>query len=298
VYARRVAVRAFGLVRVLRRRAGARVRSLCRAVPATGTIGAAIVLDRAALARGNDERDGCTVRAVGLVKRFRQGTEDVTAVRDVSLEVCAGELVAVMGPSGSGKSTLLHLLGGLDVPDAGSVVVAGHALAALSDDALTVFRRRSIGVVFQASNLVPMLTAEENVALPLRLDGLAPAAVSDRVERALAGVGLLHRRAHLPDRLSGGELQRVAIARALAIGPALVLADEPTGSLDSRTADEILALLARTVRDHRCAIVMVTHDPRAAAHADRVVRVVDGMLAPVAGASIVRGGAPCACGAS
>jgi putative ABC transport system ATP-binding protein len=234
----------------------------------------------------------------GVTKTYGTGAAAVSALHHVDLTIHEGEFVSIMGPSGSGKSTLLNLVSAIDTPTSGSITIDGHDIAGMDDDALTVFRRRSIGVVFQASNLVPMLTAEENVALPLRLDGLAPAAVSDRVERALAGVGLLHRRAHLPDRLSGGELHRVAIARALAIGPALVRADEPTGSLDSRTADEILALLARTVRDHRCAIVMVTHDPRAAAHADRVVRVVDGMLAPVAGASIVRGGAPCACGAS
>jgi putative ABC transport system ATP-binding protein len=255
------------------------------------------VLRGAALAseRGGD---GSVVRAVGLVKRFRQGADDVVAVRDVSLAVHAGELVAVMGPSGSGKSTLLHLLGGLEMPDAGSVTVAGRELGTLSDDDLTVFRRRAIGVVFQAGNLVAMLTAEENVALPLRLDGLAPRAVSERVARALANVGMSHRRTHRPDRLSGGELQRIAIARALAIAPVVVLADEPTGSLDSRTADDVLALLAQTVHDQRCAIVMVTHDARAAAYADRVVRVVDGALAPAAERSIGGKGTPCGCGGS
>jgi len=236
------------------------------------------------------DRPTGAVRAVGVTKQFRQGGAVVTAVRDVSLDVGVGEFVAIMGPSGSGKSTLLHLLGGLESPDAGFVVVAGQGLSVLSDDALTVFRRRNVGVVFQAFNLVPMLTAEENVALPLRLDGRSPAQVRARVAAALASVGMLPRRTHRPDALSGGEQQRVAIARALVMEPVLILADEPTGSLDSRTAEDVVATLAGTVREHGRTVVMVTHDARAASHADRVLRVVDGALEPASDVPIVAAG--------
>jgi ABC-type lipoprotein export system ATPase subunit len=201
-----------------------------------------------------------------------------------------------MGPSGSGKSTLLHLLGGLDTPDGGSVVVAGWTLTALADDALTLFRRRAVGFVFQAFNLVPTLTVEENVALPLLLDGATLRAVRARVHAALADVGLHARVTHTPDRLSGGEGQRVAVARALITDPAVILADEPTGSLDSRTADGILELLRRAASERGRTIVMVTHDPRAAGHATRVVRVVDGVVAESPGRAWPRGkeGASCA----
>ncbi|MEO6026332.1 MAG: ABC transporter ATP-binding protein [Candidatus Binatia bacterium] len=235
-------------------------------------------------------RPEVAVRGIGVTKRFRQGDGVVTAVRDVSLDIGVGEFVAIMGPSGSGKSTLLHLLGGLESPDTGSVAVAGRVLSTLSDDALTVFRRRNIGIVFQAFNLVPMLTAEENVALPLRLDGRSPRQVRERVTAALASVGMLPRRTHKPDALSGGEQQRVAIARALVIEPVLMLADEPTGSLDSRTAEDVVATLGRMAREHGRTVVMVTHDSLAASHAARVLRVVDGALEPEADVPIVAAG--------
>jgi putative ABC transport system ATP-binding protein len=230
------------------------------------------------------EEIGIAVRAERVVKAYREGESRVAALRGVSLEIGTQEFVAVMGPSGSGKSTLLHLLAGLDLPDSGSIVIAGRALGAMTDDELTVFRRRHLGIVFQSFNLVPTLTAEENVALPLRLDGVPARAVRARVADTLADVGMLHRRRHRPDQLSGGELQRVAMARALVVEPLLILADEPTGSLDSRTSEEILCLLQRTANQLGRAIVMVTHDPTAAAHAGRVVRVVDGLVEGWSGA--------------
>jgi putative ABC transport system ATP-binding protein len=219
------------------------------------------------------------LRAIDVHRGYRQGADVVVALRGVSLTVGVGEFVAIMGPSGSGKSTLLHLLGGLDTPDRGTVVVAGRALTELSDEQRTIFRRRRIGVVFQAFNLVPDLTAEENVALPLMLDGLTMRAVRTRVADALGGVGMALRRSHCPAQLSGGEQQRIAIARALVIAPAVLLADEPTGSLDSRTAANVLGLLQRAAKAEGSAVVMVTHDASAAGHADRIVHVVDGTVA-------------------
>ncbi|MCC6766331.1 MAG: ABC transporter ATP-binding protein [Deltaproteobacteria bacterium] len=218
------------------------------------------------------------LEAVDLVRRHRQGDVVVPALRGVSLTVARGELVAVVGPSGSGKSTLLHLLAGVDVPDAGRIVVAGTALHAMSEDARAVLRRRVIGLVFQAFNLVPLLSALENVALPLLLDGEPPRRARARALDALAGVGLAERAAETPDRLSGGEAQRVAVARALVAEPRLVLADEPTGNLDAKSADVVLALL-RGAAAGGTAIVLVTHDARAAACGDRVVRLVEGRIA-------------------
>jgi putative ABC transport system ATP-binding protein len=228
--------------------------------------------------RRSSATGGAAVQVFGLVRGHRHGAHVVPALRGVSLTIAAGELVAVTGPSGSGKSTLLHLLGGLDVPDAGRVVIAGQTLGALSDDDLTVFRRRRIGVVFQAYNLLPTLTAEENVALPLLLDGVSRRASDPRVAEALKAVGMLARRSHRPAELSGGEQQRIAVARALVVEPALILADEPTGSLDSRTAADVLDLLREAARARGRTILMVTHDRDAAAVADRELRMVDGAL--------------------
>ena len=216
------------------------------------------------------------VSAHDLERRFGAGDAAVDALRGVSLDVGRGEFVAVMGPSGSGKSTLMHLLAGLDTPTAGRVLIAGEDLAELSDDRLTRLRRTRVGFVFQSFNLVPTLTAEENVVLPLRLDGRRPDAawVDDVLER----VGLLARRGHLPAELSGGQQQRVAVARALVTGPAVLFADEPTGNLDSRSGAEVLGLLRTAADSSGQTTIMVTHDPRAAAVADRVVFLADGSI--------------------
>ncbi|HLK10284.1 MAG TPA: ABC transporter ATP-binding protein [Candidatus Binatia bacterium] len=218
------------------------------------------------------------MRLENVVKSYGRGDTAVRAVAGVSLEVAPGEFVAIVGPSGSGKSTLLHLMAGLDLPDAGDVFVGGQRLAALTDDAVTVLRRRAIGVVFQFFNLLPTLTAEENVALPLVLDGQRLRAARPRARAMLERVGLAHRAGHRPDQLSGGEMQRVAIARALVTEPLVLLADEPTGNLDSHTGEEILALVRATAERHDQAVVMVTHDARAATHARRVVAMRDGRV--------------------
>jgi putative ABC transport system ATP-binding protein len=211
-------------------------------------------------------------------KVFRQGDADVRALAGVSVDVAAGQFVSIMGPSGSGKSTLLHLMGGLDVPTAGEIVIDGTAISRMTDDEITIFRRRKIGFVFQFFNLLPTYSAEENVALPLLLDRRRTREVRDRVGAALDRVGLGHRRRHRPDELSGGEMQRVAIARALVIEPVLILADEPTGNLDTRTGEQILDLIRDANRARGCTVVLVTHDARAAAHAERIVTLKDGVV--------------------
>jgi len=213
-----------------------------------------------------------------LQKVFRQGDSEVRALAGVSLDVAAGEFLSIMGPSGSGKSTLLHLIGGLDQASAGEIRIDGRELSRMTDDEITVFRRRKIGIVFQFFNLLPAHSAEENVALPLLLDRRRPRDVRPRVEAALAQVGLLHRRRHRPDELSGGEMQRVAIARALVIDPAVILADEPTGNLDTRTGEEILGLLREANQARRATILLVTHEARAAACGSRIVTLKDGVV--------------------
>ena len=211
----------------------------------------------------------------GLTKRYGSGAAAVDALRGVDVDVSAGSFTAIMGPSGSGKSTLMHLLAGLDRPTAGTVAIDGTELTELDDAGLTKLRREKIGFVFQAFNLIPVLSAEENVALPLTLAGLEP---EGRVERVLEAVSLLDRRSHRPSEMSGGQQQRVAIARALVSQPAVVFADEPTGNLDSATSHEVLQLLRRAVDEQGQAIVMVTHDPGAAAVADRVLFLADGLV--------------------
>jgi putative ABC transport system ATP-binding protein len=216
------------------------------------------------------------VAARDLTRRFGEGGTAVDALRGVSLAVSEGELTAVMGPSGSGKSTLMHLLAGLDRPTAGEVWIDGTNIAAAGDAELTKLRRRHVGFVFQFFNLLPMLTAEENVLLPLELAGRK--AERAWLDELLASVGLADRRRHRPSELSGGQQQRVAIARALVTRPTVVFADEPTGNLDSHTSAEILALLREAVSSYGQTTVMVTHDPNAAAIADRVLFLADGLV--------------------
>lgn len=211
-------------------------------------------------------------------KEYRMGEVTVRALHEVDFTVAKGEFVAIMGPSGSGKSTLLHLLGGLDSVSDGEITLAGHRLTQLNDNQVTLVRRRNIGFIFQFFNLLPMLTAEENIALPLLIDGQNPNDHRERIDHLLRLVGLADRRYHKPDQLSGGEQQRVAIARALVTNPAIVLADEPTGNLDSKTGEEILRLLRRSCDELYQTIVMVTHDARAASFADRVVFLMDGRV--------------------
>jgi putative ABC transport system ATP-binding protein len=218
------------------------------------------------------------LEAKALWKQFALGGHTVDALAGVDFALEKGEFVALMGPSGSGKSTLLHLLGGLDKPSDGEVSVDGRRLTVMSDNQVTLVRRRNIGFVFQFFNLLPILTAEENVALPLIIDGQALGKYEERIDRLLDLVGLLDRRHHRPEQLSGGEQQRVAIARALVTEPAVVLADEPTGNLDSKNGAAIMGLLRRSCDELGQSIVVVTHDPRAATYADRVVFLKDGHI--------------------
>ncbi len=223
-------------------------------------------------------KDAPAVRAIGLTKTFGEGDSRVDALRGVDLIIAEGEFVAVMGPSGSGKSTLLHLIGGLDPATGGAVFVGGDDLAQLDDDQLTLLRRKKIGFVFQAFNLLGVLTAHENVALPLAIEGLGAAEADGRTRDALKRVGLDGRSEHVPGELSGGEQQRVAIARALVSEPLILLADEPTGNLDSATSDQIMSILRRLVDERGQTVLMVTHDPRHAAMADRIIRLRDGQV--------------------
>jgi putative ABC transport system ATP-binding protein len=216
------------------------------------------------------------VEVVGLTKEYGTGAAGVRALDGVDLQVRPGEFVAVMGPSGCGKSTLLNLLGGLDTPTSGSIAIDSQPLAGLPDDRLNELRRRRIGFVFQFFNLIPVLDAVENASLPLRLDGVRDAA--ERATTWLQRVGLGDRLRNRPDQLSGGEQQRVAVARALSTEPALVLADEPTGNLDSRSATEIGELLQQVSRVWGRSVLMVTHDPRIASFAGRLVLMRDGRL--------------------
>jgi putative ABC transport system ATP-binding protein len=211
-------------------------------------------------------------------KTFGGGNEAVHALQDVSLKVETGQLVAIMGASGSGKSTLLHLVGGLDVPDKGTILIEGADLAAMSDRQRTLFRRDRLGIVFQAYNLLPTLTAEENIGLPLLVAGAAHEKIQAKTSELLEKLHLRHRASHRPATLSGGEQQRVAIARSLLNDPALILADEPTGNLDSRHSQEIWELLARLAQEFDKAVLMVTHEAAGAAYAGRVVVLKDGKI--------------------
>ena len=215
------------------------------------------------------------VLAEGVTRRYGEGESTVHALRGVSLAVPAGQLTAVMGPSGSGKSTLMHILAGLDSPTEGSVRIGGEEITSMDDKALTLLRRDHIGFIFQAFNLLPVLTAEENVLLPLALAGRKPD--PEWVDAVMARVGLGDRRGHRPAELSGGQQQRVAVARALVAEPTIMFADEPTGNLDSTNSQQVLDLLRESVEAYEQTTLMVTHDPRAAAHADRVVFLADGL---------------------
>jgi len=219
---------------------------------------------------------GAVVSAVDLTRRFGEGDTAVEALRGVSLEIEPAELTAVMGPSGSGKSTLMHILAGLDKPTSGTVTIAGESITSMDDNALTHLRRKHIGFVFQFYNLLPMLTAEENIKLPLSVAG-------QKVDQAwfdelTTKVGLADRLKHRPAELSGGQQQRVAVARSLVAKPTVVFADEPTGNLDTKSSAEILALLRDMTAAYGQTIVMVTHDPRAAAVAARIVYLLDGRI--------------------
>jgi putative ABC transport system ATP-binding protein len=216
------------------------------------------------------------VAATDVTRRYGEGATAVDALRGVSLEVEPGALVAVMGPSGSGKSTLMHIMAGLDRPTSGRVEIGGTEISRLPDNELTRLRRKHIGFVFQFFNLLPMLTAEENVVLPLTIAGERPE--DGWVDALLDTTGLADRRSHRPAELSGGQQQRVAIARALVTRPTVVFADEPTGNLDSKTSEEILELLRRAVDERQQTIVMVTHDPHAASMADRILFLADGLI--------------------
>ena len=210
-----------------------------------------------------------------VTRAYSHGTRTILALHDVSLHIRAGEFLSVMGPSGSGKSTLLNLIGGLDQPSSGEIFIDGKPLHGISDDELTLIRRRRVGFIFQFFNLLPILTAEENVGLPLLLEGIPFSKVRPKAEALLRKVGLGERTGHRPEQLSGGEMQRVAIARALIAGPAVLLADEPTGNLDTRTSIDIFQLL-KGLHQEGQTIVMVTHDPKAAAYGTRTVTLRDG----------------------
>lgn len=222
--------------------------------------------------------DGPVLELTALRKDYDTGDQPVRALRGVSLSVRRGEFLAIMGASGSGKSTLLHLLGGLDKPTSGSIVIEGRDLGRMSDRQRTLFRRHHLGIVFQAYNLLPTLSAEENVALPAMLDGSRHADAGQRARELLAQVDLQHRLSHRPQALSGGEQQRVAIARALMNNPALLLADEPTGNLDTRHGTAIWRLLASLARDNGCTVIAVTHEAAGAAFSDRVILLSDGQI--------------------
>ena len=211
-----------------------------------------------------------------LYKVYGKGETEVKALNDVSFSVDKGEFVAIIGPSGSGKSTLLHILGGVDVPTSGSVVINGENISKLNETALAIFRRRQIGLIYQFYNLIPILTVEENLTLPLRLDGRKPD--KRQTDYLVKTLGLEERLNHLPNQLSGGQQQRVSIGRALINNPALMLADEPTGNLDSENSKEIVSLLRKFNKEQNQTVIIITHDERIALAADRIIEIEDGKI--------------------
>lgn len=211
-----------------------------------------------------------------LCKTYGKGETEVNALNNVSFSVDKGEFVAIIGPSGSGKSTLLHILGGVDVPTSGSVIINGEDISKLNETALAIFRRRQIGLIYQFYNLIPILTVEENLTLPLRLDGRKPD--ERQTEYLVKTLGLENRLDHLPNQLSGGQQQRVSIGRALINNPALMLADEPTGNLDSENSKEIVSLLRKFNKEQNQTVIIITHDERIALAADRIIEIEDGKI--------------------
>ena len=211
-----------------------------------------------------------------LKKYYNTGENTVKALDGIDLDICKGEFLAVVGPSGSGKSTLLHMLGGLDNPTSGEVIIDGRNISGLSRDELTVYRRRKIGFVFQNYNLLPLMNVYENIVLPIKLDGIKPD--DDYVEEILKLLKLEDKKYFMPNQLSGGQQQRVALARALAIKPAIILADEPTGNLDSRTSQDVLGLIKISSQNLAQTIVMITHNEEIAQMADRIIRIEDGKI--------------------
>ena len=218
------------------------------------------------------------IRCLDVRKTYCQGDNEVTVLSGITVDIPQGQFATIMGPSGSGKSTLLHLMGGLDRPSAGDVLVDERVISQMADDQVTLFRRTKIGVVFQFFNLLPTLTALENITLPFVLDGQPKGKADGRAQFLLDKVGLAHRRRHLPEAMSGGEIQRLAIARALAFQPPIILADEPTGNLDSKNGQIVLDLLRRINQEDRCTVVMVTHSPEAAKVGDRTIFLRDGLI--------------------
>lgn len=216
------------------------------------------------------------LRVENLVKTYGQGDNIVNAVDNISLSVNKGEFVAIVGASGSGKSTLLHLLGGVDRPTSGEIYIDGNEINSMNNDNLAIFRRRQIGIVYQFYNLIPILTVEENISLPCDLDGNKPD--KERMNLILKSFGLFDRRNHLPNELSGGQQQRTAIARALINNPAILLADEPTGNLDSKSTEEIMSILKMSNRDFNQTIIMITHNLEIAKEADRIITIQDGKI--------------------
>ena len=216
------------------------------------------------------------LRVENLTKRYGKGDNQVVAVDDVSFSIEKGEFVAIVGSSGSGKSTLLHLIGGVDRPTSGKVFIEGKDIYSLNDDALAIFRRRQVGIIYQFYNLIPILNVEENITLPSELDGKKPD--QRQLNDLIATLGLTNRKRHLPNQLSGGQQQRVSIGRSLINNPSIVLADEPTGNLDSKASEEIVELLRLSNKKYNQTIVMITHDLEIAKTADRIIKIEDGRI--------------------